>query len=75
MDLVHNTGKNRKNTGGILSIFAEIMRQIGGAVGGKALIIVSLKFQIELTAHMRIFPAAIRVALCAGHGPQKWRTG
>jgi hypothetical protein len=36
MVLVHNTGKKRRNTGGILSIFAEIMRQIGGACSGKA---------------------------------------
>jgi hypothetical protein len=38
---VHSTGKNRRNTGGILSIFAETMREIGGADGGKALISVS----------------------------------
>jgi hypothetical protein len=36
MDLVHSTGKKRKNTGGILSIFACTIRQIGGAGGGKA---------------------------------------
>jgi hypothetical protein len=36
MALVHNTGKKRRNTGGILSIFGEIMRQIGGAGSGKA---------------------------------------
>jgi hypothetical protein len=43
MDFVHSTGKNRRNTGGILSIFVETMRKIGGADGGKALISVSLK--------------------------------
>jgi hypothetical protein len=37
--------KKRRNTGGILSIFPEIMRQIGGAGGGKALISVSLEKQ------------------------------
>jgi hypothetical protein len=42
MDFVHSTGKNRRNTGGILRIFAETMRQIGGAGSGKALISVSL---------------------------------
>jgi hypothetical protein len=36
MALVHSIGKKRKNTGGILSIFAEIMRQIGGTGSGKA---------------------------------------
>jgi hypothetical protein len=36
MALVHSTGKKRRNTGGILSIFAEIMRQIGGVCSGKA---------------------------------------
>jgi hypothetical protein len=36
MALVHSTGKKHRNTGGILSIFAEIMRQIGGADSGKA---------------------------------------
>jgi hypothetical protein len=41
MDLMHNTGKKRSNTDGILSIFAEIMQQIGGAGDGKALIRVS----------------------------------
>jgi hypothetical protein len=30
MDLLHSTGKKRRNTGGILSIFAETMHQIGG---------------------------------------------
>jgi hypothetical protein len=36
MALVHNTGKKRRNTEGILSIFGEIMRQIGGVCNGKA---------------------------------------
>jgi hypothetical protein len=36
MALVHSTGKKRKNTGGILSIFAEIMRQVSDAGSGKA---------------------------------------
>jgi hypothetical protein len=36
MALVHNTGKKHRNTGGILSIFGEIMRQIGGVCSGKA---------------------------------------
>jgi hypothetical protein len=31
-----NTGKKRRNTGCILSIFGAIMRQIGGAGNGKA---------------------------------------
>jgi hypothetical protein len=36
MVLVHSIGKKRRNTGGISSIFAEIMRQIGGVCSGKA---------------------------------------
>jgi hypothetical protein len=36
MALVHNSVKKRRNTGGILSIFGEIVRQIGGAGNGKA---------------------------------------
>jgi hypothetical protein len=36
MDLVHSASKKRKNTGGILSIFACTIRQIGGAGGCKA---------------------------------------
>jgi hypothetical protein len=36
MDLLHSTGKKRRNTGGILSIFAETMRQIGSTGSGKA---------------------------------------
>jgi hypothetical protein len=36
MALVHRTGKKRRNTGGILSILAEIMKQIGGVCSGKA---------------------------------------
>jgi hypothetical protein len=36
MALAHSTGKKRRNTGGILSIFTEIMRQIGGAGSSKA---------------------------------------
>jgi hypothetical protein len=37
MDLVHGTGKKHRNTGGISSIFAEAMRQIGGVYGGRAI--------------------------------------
>jgi hypothetical protein len=37
MDLVRGTGKKRRNTGGISSIFAEAMRQIGGVCGGRAI--------------------------------------
>jgi hypothetical protein len=36
MALVHSTDKKRRNTGGILSIFSETMRQIGGTGSGKA---------------------------------------
>jgi hypothetical protein len=36
VDLLHSTGKKRRNPGGILSIFAETMRQIGGTGSGKA---------------------------------------
>jgi hypothetical protein len=36
------TGKKRRDTGGILSIFAETMREIGGVCSSKALISVSL---------------------------------
>jgi Cu+-exporting ATPase len=35
MDLAHGTGKKRSDTGGIMRIFAEVMRQIGGADGGR----------------------------------------
>jgi hypothetical protein len=37
MDLAHGTGKKRRNTGGISSIFTEAMRQIGGVYGGRAI--------------------------------------
>jgi hypothetical protein len=36
MVLVHNIDKKRRNTGDILSIFAETMRQISDAGDGKA---------------------------------------
>jgi hypothetical protein len=42
MDFVHSADKNRRNTGGILSIFAKPMREIGGVCSGKALISASL---------------------------------
>jgi hypothetical protein len=37
MDLVNGTGKKRRNTGCISSIFGEAIRQIGGVYGGKAI--------------------------------------
>jgi DNA-binding MarR family transcriptional regulator len=37
MDLALGTGKKHRNTGGISSIFAEAMRQIGGVYGGRAM--------------------------------------
>jgi hypothetical protein len=37
MDLVNGIGKKRRNTGSISSIFDEVMRQIGGVYGGKAI--------------------------------------
>jgi hypothetical protein len=37
MDLAHVAEKKRKDTGGIMRLFLEEMRQIGGAYGGKAI--------------------------------------
>jgi hypothetical protein len=37
MDFSPDTGKNRRNTGGISRLFAEAMRQIGGVYGGRAM--------------------------------------
>ncbi|MDR1495870.1 MAG: hypothetical protein LBS67_03005 [Clostridiales Family XIII bacterium] len=42
MDFSPDTGKNRRNTGGISRIFAEVRRKIGGSDGGHELISVSL---------------------------------
>jgi hypothetical protein len=48
MDLVCGTGKKHRNTGGISSIFAEAMRQIGGVYGGRA---INQRFLKEALAH------------------------
>jgi hypothetical protein len=45
MDLVCGTGKNRRNTGSILRLFAEVRRKTGGSYGGHELISASLSRQ------------------------------
>jgi hypothetical protein len=47
MALVHRTGTKHRNTGGILSVFAEIMRQIGGVCSGKAFNQCFLRFALS----------------------------
>jgi hypothetical protein len=42
MDFLPDTGKKRRDTGGIVRIFAEVRRKIGGSYGGHELISVSL---------------------------------
>jgi hypothetical protein len=42
MDFSPDTGKNRRDTGSIARIFAEVRRKIGGSYGGHELISVSL---------------------------------
>jgi hypothetical protein len=42
MDFLPDTGKKRKDTGGIVRLFVCIRRKIGGSYGGHELISVSL---------------------------------
>jgi hypothetical protein len=42
MDFSLDTGKKRRDTGGITRLFAEVRRKIGGSDGGLELISVSL---------------------------------
>ncbi|MDR1496229.1 MAG: hypothetical protein LBS67_04845 [Clostridiales Family XIII bacterium] len=41
MDFSPDTGKKRRDTGGIGRLFAEVRRKIGGSYGGHELISVS----------------------------------
>jgi hypothetical protein len=58
MDLVCGTGKKRRNTGSISSIFAEAMRQIGGVYGGRAM---NQRFPNRLLATNYIFSGALLI--------------
>jgi hypothetical protein len=53
MDFSPDTGKNRRNTGGILRIFACVRRKIGDSYGGHELISVSLGKKRRDTAASR----------------------
>jgi hypothetical protein len=47
MDFSSDTGEIRRDTGGIVRLFAEVRRKIGGSFGGHELISVSLTRQVK----------------------------